>query len=57
MPQLIVFPVFVRNEGSVCALLDDRSFMEHGDHVAKLAGGKAMADIDSCFVSGDIIEI
>jgi hypothetical protein len=39
VPQLIIFSAFIGNQGSVCALLDNSTFVEYGDFIAELAGG------------------
>ena len=46
MPQLVVFATLVGQQFLVGALLDDHALVEHGDLVAELAGGQAVADID-----------
>jgi hypothetical protein len=39
MPQFVIFSAFVGYEGSVCTLLDNSAFVEHGNLIAELARG------------------
>ena len=57
MPEFVVFADCVCKQAVVSALLDDSAFVEHGDLIAELAGRQAVADMDSCLVAGNIIEL
>ena len=56
MPQLIIFSGFICYKCLVRALLYDGAFMEYYDLITELAGGQPVADVDSGFVTCDVIE-
>lgn len=57
MPQFVIPPVFLGNQGVVAACLYDFPAVEYRNLVAEAAGGQSVADIDGRPVPGDFIEL
>ena len=57
VPKSVVFAAPIGEQFVMAALLDDLSFVKHGNLVTEFTGGQPVGDIDRGLIACDLIEL